>query len=68
MKVAAALVFAVIWQRVIGRGPLETVVAVASGRVRQAVAARIPAEGQRQAKQPWSRRAWGYVGRLGGRL
>jgi uncharacterized membrane protein YeiB len=39
VQVAAALVFAVIWQRLIGRGPLETVVAVASGRVRQAVAA-----------------------------
>ncbi len=39
VQVAAALVFAVIWQRVIGRGPLETVVAVAAGRVRRALAA-----------------------------
>ncbi len=40
VKVAAALVFAVTWQRVWGRGPLEMVVAVAAGGARRAVAAR----------------------------
>ena len=39
VQVAAALVFAVIWQHVRGRGPLETVVAVVAGRARRAVAA-----------------------------
>ena len=39
-QVAAALVFAVTWQRVWGWGPLETVVAVAAGGARRAVAAR----------------------------
>ena len=39
VQMGTALVFAVFWQRVIGRGPLETVIAVAAGRVRRAVAA-----------------------------
>jgi uncharacterized membrane protein len=51
VQVATAFVFAVIWRRAVGRGPLETVIAVAAGRVRKALAARIPAEDQRQAKQ-----------------
>jgi uncharacterized membrane protein len=39
VQVATALVFAVIWQRARGRGPLETVVAVAARGTRRAVAA-----------------------------
>ena len=39
-QVAGALVFAVIWYRLLGQGPLERVVATVAGRARRAVMAR----------------------------
>ena len=39
-QVAGALAFAVVWHRLMGQGPLERVVAMASGRARRAVMAR----------------------------
>jgi uncharacterized membrane protein YeiB len=51
VQVTAALVFAVIWQRVIGQGPLEAVIAFITGGTRNAVGARIAAEGQRQEQK-----------------
>ena len=44
-QVAVALVFAVIWYRFMGQGPLERLVAIPAGRARRAVMAR-PAQAQ----------------------
>ena len=44
-QVAVALVFAMVWYRFMGQGPLERMVAMASGRARRAVMAR-PAQAQ----------------------
>ncbi len=40
VEVAGALAFAVVWYRLMGQGPLERIVAMASGRARRAVMAR----------------------------
>ena len=42
MLVVVSLVFAVVWRRTLGRGPLETLVSVPANRVRRAVAASAP--------------------------
>jgi uncharacterized membrane protein len=51
VQITAAVVFAVIWQHLIGRGPLETVVAVVAGYVRRTLAARIGTDGQPQGQK-----------------
>jgi uncharacterized membrane protein YeiB len=50
VQVSAALIFAVIWRRVRGQGPLEKVIAVAAGRTRRAVAAHGAARDHRQVQ------------------
>ena len=44
VEVAGALIFAVVWHRFMGQGPLERIVAMASGRARRAVMARFAQE------------------------
>jgi len=41
--VAGALVFALLWRRFVGPGPLESIVTTASSRIRRSVATRYPA-------------------------
>lgn len=40
LTVAGALVFAVVWRRLVGQGPLERIVAMAAGRARRAATTR----------------------------
>jgi uncharacterized membrane protein YeiB len=51
VQVSAALIFAVLWRRFRGQGPLEKLIAVVAGRARRAVAA-IPARPDRAPARP----------------
>jgi uncharacterized membrane protein YeiB len=44
LEAAGALIFAVVWYRFMGQGPLERITAMASGRARRAVMARLAQE------------------------
>jgi uncharacterized membrane protein YeiB len=50
IQVIAALIFATLWRRYLGQGPLERIIAVAARHARRAVAARGAAKADRQVQ------------------